>query len=94
MTRVRYPAEFKAEAVKQVTERGHGVVDAAKRLGMPARDCAMRASEIGEDALSGCKSTAMSMNRGLISWRLKPSIPLPGVQHVNAASTVSFGHHP
>ena len=34
MKRVRYPAEFKAEAVKQVTERGHGVVDAAKRLGM------------------------------------------------------------
>ena len=32
--RVRYPAEFKAEAVKQVTERGHGVVDVAKQLGM------------------------------------------------------------
>ena len=34
MKAVRYPAEFKAEAVKQVTERGHGVVDVAKRLGM------------------------------------------------------------
>ena len=34
MKRVRYPAEFKAEAVKQVSERGHGVVDVAKRLGM------------------------------------------------------------
>lgn len=34
MKRVRYPAEFKAEAVKQVIERGHGVVDVAKRLGM------------------------------------------------------------
>jgi transposase len=34
MKRVRYPEEFKAEAVKQVTERGHGVVDVAKRLGM------------------------------------------------------------
>ena len=34
MKRVRYTAEFKAEAVKQVTERGHGVVDVAKRLGM------------------------------------------------------------
>ena len=32
MKRVRYPAEFKAEAAKQVTERGHGVVDVAKRL--------------------------------------------------------------
>ena len=34
MTRVRYPDEFKAEAVKQVTKRGYGVVDKAKRLGM------------------------------------------------------------
>jgi transposase len=34
MKRVRYPAEFKAEAVKQVIERGHGVVDVAKRLGV------------------------------------------------------------
>jgi transposase len=34
MTRVRYPAEFKAEAVRQVTERGHGVVEVSKRLGV------------------------------------------------------------
>ena len=34
MKRVRYPAEFKAEAVKQVTDRGHGVVEVAKRLGI------------------------------------------------------------
>jgi transposase len=32
MKRVRYPAQFKAGAVKQVTQRGHGVVDVAKRL--------------------------------------------------------------
>ena len=34
MSSIRYTAEFKAEAVKQVTERGHGVVDVAKRLGI------------------------------------------------------------
>ena len=34
MKAVRYPAEFKAEAVKQVIDRGHGIVDVAKRLGM------------------------------------------------------------
>lgn len=34
MKRIRYPAEFKAEAVKQVTDRGHGVVEVAKRWGM------------------------------------------------------------
>ena len=37
MKRVRYPAQLKAEAVKQVTERGHGVVTVAKRLGMSDR---------------------------------------------------------
>ena len=34
MKSVRYPAEFKAEAVKQVTERDHSVVEVSKRLGM------------------------------------------------------------
>ena len=31
---MRYTAEFKSEAVRQVTDRGHGVVDVAKRLGV------------------------------------------------------------
>lgn len=30
----QYTCEFKAEAVKQVIEKGHGVVDVAKRLGV------------------------------------------------------------
>lgn len=34
MKGARYPAEFKAEAVKQVTNRGHAVVEVAKRLGI------------------------------------------------------------
>ena len=34
MKGTRYTAEFKAEAVKQVTERGHGVVEVAQRLGV------------------------------------------------------------
>ena len=34
MKRSRYPTEFKIEAVKQVTDRGHGVVEVAKRLGI------------------------------------------------------------
>ncbi len=34
MKRARYPAEFKAEAVKKVTDRGHGIVEVAKRLGV------------------------------------------------------------
>ena len=37
MKSVRYPAQFKAEAVKQVTERGHRVTNVAKRLGMSVK---------------------------------------------------------
>lgn len=32
MSNKRYTDEFKVEAVKQVTERGHAVVDVAARL--------------------------------------------------------------
>ena len=34
MKNARYTAELKAEAIKQITERGHGVVDVSKRLGV------------------------------------------------------------
>ncbi len=34
MSNQRYPEEFKAEAVKQITERGHRVADASARIGV------------------------------------------------------------
>ena len=34
MKNPRYTPEFKAEALKQITERGHGVVEVSKRLGV------------------------------------------------------------
>ena len=34
MSTKRYPEEFKIEAVKQVTERGHTVADVSSRLGV------------------------------------------------------------
>ena len=34
MKRTKYTAEFKKEAVKQVIDKGHTVVDVAKRLGI------------------------------------------------------------
>jgi transposase len=34
MKRTKYTAEFKEEAVKQVIDKGHTVVDVAKRLGI------------------------------------------------------------
>ncbi len=35
MQRARYAAEFRLEAVKQVVERGHSVVEVSQRLGVP-----------------------------------------------------------
>lgn len=37
MRGIRYTAEFKAEAIKQIAERGHDVVDVAKRLGVSTK---------------------------------------------------------
>lgn len=34
MSKQRYPVEFKTEAVKQITERGHKVADVSARLGV------------------------------------------------------------
>jgi transposase len=36
MSSKRYPEEFKVEAVRQVTERGHSVAEVAVRLGVTA----------------------------------------------------------
>lgn len=37
MKGIRYPAEFKAEAIKQITERGHTATDVAQRLGISTK---------------------------------------------------------
>ncbi|NMM75785.1 hypothetical protein B2J88_22390 [Rhodococcus sp. SRB_17] len=34
MSNQRYPEEFKTEAVRQITERGHKVADISARLGV------------------------------------------------------------
>ena len=37
MKGIRYTAEFKAEAIKQITERGHTATDVAQRLGISTK---------------------------------------------------------
>ena len=37
MSKQRFPEEFKTEAVKQITERGHKVSEVAARLGVSQR---------------------------------------------------------
>ena len=62
MTKQPYPEEFKIEAVKQITERGHRVADVSTRLGVsqhslykwiklfgqPAQDRQVQASQTEE----------------------------------------------
>ena len=37
MKGIRYTAELKAEAIKQITERGHNKADVADRLGLSTK---------------------------------------------------------
>ena len=37
MKSIRYTAEFKAEAIKQITERGHTATDVAQCLGITTK---------------------------------------------------------
>ena len=51
MKGTRYTAEFKAEAIKQITERGHGVVEVSKRLGISDKSLYAWLKQSRDDAL-------------------------------------------
>lgn len=51
MSSKRYTDEFRQEAVKQVTERGHKVADVATRLGVSTYIVKDRKKEIGPGLL-------------------------------------------
>lgn len=73
MKRVSYPAEFKAEAVKQVTERGHGVVDVAKRLGMSDKSLYLWVRLAKEKSGTGGAKTSLLKLKAEVS-RLKAEL--------------------
>lgn len=50
MSSKRYPEEFKIEAVKQVVEYGHTVVDVAARLGMTTHSLYAWIKKFGPDS--------------------------------------------
>lgn len=54
----------------------------------------MSASGIGQSAEIGYTNTVISVTRALNSSKLKPLVPLCGIQLIKAASAVSFGHLP
>lgn len=58
MKRVSYAAEFKAEAVKQVLDRGHGVVEVANRLGVSDKSLYLWVRQAKEQQGVGTGETA------------------------------------
>jgi len=55
----QYTAEFKAEAVKQVTERGFAVAEVAKRLGVSSHSLYQWLRKAKSEALAGTPERAM-----------------------------------
>jgi transposase len=52
MGSIRYPEEFKIEAVKQVTDRGYKIGEVAKRLGVTPKS--MHGGIIDSHTARGC----------------------------------------
>ncbi len=50
MSNKRYPEEFKIEAVRQVTERGHSVAQVASRLGITTHSLYTWLKQFGPEA--------------------------------------------
>lgn len=50
MSSKRYPEEFKIEAVRQITERGHRVADVAARLGVTSHSLYAWLKKYGPEA--------------------------------------------
>jgi transposase len=74
MKGIRYTAEFKAEAIKQITERGYSAVEVAKRLGVTDKslyrwksDADKRAAtpHFSQDELNSLKSENARLNKAL-----------------------------
>jgi len=61
MSGARYTDEFKAEAVKQVTERGHGVVEVAKRLGISDKSLYVWLKKSQKNSGSSDKSEVLAL---------------------------------
>ena len=65
MTSKQYTDEFKAEAVKQVTERGFAVAEVAMRLGVSSHSLYQWLREAKSAALAGASEGAMLPSRVL-----------------------------
>ena len=83
MKRVRYPTEFKAEVVKQVTERGHGVVDVAM-----TDTIALYSSPVLVDELSQMHYSKLAKRITALQTTAQASV----AQHYSAIATLVVPH--
>ncbi len=65
MSNTRYTAEFKAEAVKQITERGHSVAEVSKRLGISDKSLYVWLKQSQQRAQSPVKDDVLSLKNEL-----------------------------
>ena len=74
MKGIGYTVDFKAEAIKQVTERGYSAVEVAKRLGITDKslyrwksdaDKHVAAPHLSQDDLTSLKSENARLNKAL-----------------------------
>lgn len=61
MKRITYTAEFKAEAIKQIKVRGHGVVETAKRLGISDKSLYTWIKQADQQGLSAASGEVTSL---------------------------------
>jgi transposase len=71
MTTRKYTAEFKAEAVKQVTERGHTISEVARRLGTTNKTLGLWVKKMRQ---AGSKSVANDDSLRAENVRLKAEL--------------------
>ena len=73
MKGIRYTAEFKAEAIKQVTDRGYGVVEVSKRLGISDKSLYqwLRAAKLQQDPDASKDIAALKLEVARLNAALK-----------------------
>ena len=75
MSQMRYTDEFKAEAVKQITERGYSVMEVSKRLGVSDKSLYawLKHSHAGVQGTSGAGGKGMLLLKQELS-RIKAEL--------------------
>ena len=82
MSSKRYPEEFKVEAVKQITERGHSVADMAGRIGVSQHSLY---AWVKQYSLPGPVSANLSAS-SLYAWVKQYSLPAEARQEQQSQS--------